>query len=581
VQVTKIHMRGVTKHTDTSIDLPETGLVLVTGPNGAGKSSIPEACAVVGWGKTLRPSRSVWNPARGYKDSPRHRNPTCSAAITVGGVEYTRTQRGATGSVTWTGADDYESRREAKGALTEALGSFDAWRRSCVLSSKDAASFTSATSAERMRLVEEMVGVDRFDDAAKAAKDRAKAATAEQDAAAREAAQLRARATSLRSWLATTPPEPLPPVAPEAMPPDVQADPEVEDLRADLAEANEAHAQGLRELSTARQARRAWSEQERQQAGAEARLLAQLTSVRADVCPTCSQAVHDPELEARIAAAHDEAVAAKLASATYVVLAGRAADTAKQAATSASLAVCALKSELAPALDAHQSAQLRRAELRGAHRAHALALARHSDAMSAWEGHLASMAVWEDDLEAVVARAAELDAEAAAAMKRAAVAQHAALVLGPKGPRVPMLAGRLKAIEAATNVWLEQICANRDELLRVELLTAKGTRPEVHLVVHGLEHDEGYAGCSGGECRRIDVAFMLALAQVSEAASGRPAGTLFGDEAFDALDPEGVATCGELLAELAKDRCIVIIAHTAAEGLRPYVDREIQIGPST
>ena len=59
------------------------------------------------------------------------------------------------------------------------------------------------------------------------------------------------------------------------------------------------------------------------------------------------------------------------------------------------------------------------------------------------------------------------------------------------------------------------------------------------------------------------MALLFALAETAAAASGRDAGTLWVDEAFDSLDVDGVASVVEALEEIAKERCVVVITHNA------------------
>lgn len=76
----------------------------------------------------------------------------------------------------------------------------------------------------------------------------------------------------------------------------------------------------------------------------------------------------------------------------------------------------------------------------------------------------------------------------------------------------------------------------------------------------------GYKAASGGERRRIDSAFVLGTADVAGAYAGHPNGDLWLDEAFDALDDEGVETVAELLAEVARRRKVVVVTHNTTLG---------------
>jgi DNA repair exonuclease SbcCD ATPase subunit len=71
-----------------------------------------------------------------------------------------------------------------------------------------------------------------------------------------------------------------------------------------------------------------------------------------------------------------------------------------------------------------------------------------------------------------------------------------------------------------------------------------------------------YASLSAGERRRVDVAMLLALADVSGAAAGRLNSTLWMDEVFDALDGDGAAAVGSLVDRLGSSRAVVVITHS-------------------
>ncbi len=94
-----------------------------------------------------------------------------------------------------------------------------------------------------------------------------------------------------------------------------------------------------------------------------------------------------------------------------------------------------------------------------------------------------------------------------------------------------------------------------------------GTNDSISLEVHGLGRGS-YKSTSGGERRRVDVALLLALGEVAAAARGGVPGTLFFDEVFDCLDDAGIEAIGDVLAELAKARCVVVITHS-----KPLIQR--------
>lgn len=100
----------------------------------------------------------------------------------------------------------------------------------------------------------------------------------------------------------------------------------------------------------------------------------------------------------------------------------------------------------------------------------------------------------------------------------------------------------------------------------------------------GAGGGHGYRGASGGERRRIDIAIMLALAEIAEYASGAQPGTMFMDEVFDALDADfGVPRATDVLQELSRTRCVVVVTHNAelARALKPTQHLHVENGNIT
>lgn len=89
---------------------------------------------------------------------------------------------------------------------------------------------------------------------------------------------------------------------------------------------------------------------------------------------------------------------------------------------------------------------------------------------------------------------------------------------------------------------------------------------------------QGYAACSTGQRRRIDVALLLGLAVLAEGSLGLKSDLWF-DEVLDGLDAEGVARVLDVVVDLARDRKVVLISHNAEllEGLRMHAVLRLQI----
>jgi DNA repair exonuclease SbcCD ATPase subunit len=138
-------------------------------------------------------------------------------------------------------------------------------------------------------------------------------------------------------------------------------------------------------------------------------------------------------------------------------------------------------------------------------------------------------------------------------------------ILSTKGIRASLLAEVLTVIEEAANRWFGFLPMEDGVPLKLKLnpYTEKGdsVTDALSLEVEGAGAGLGYKAASAGERRRIDLALMLALQEVAEAAHGVKFGTVFIDEAFDALDADVVPEAVELLRDLAEDRCVILITH--------------------
>lgn len=535
MKIDRIRLRGVTTHADTTLDLPDAGVVLVTGDNGSGKSSIVEGVPLCLWGKTLR-GAVVWSGG----DSKS------SVEVDAAGTTYTRKAKGRV-RFGWTDAPTFETTKAAQAAFEDAHGPLSHWRRACVLSTADAANFTTATDAERKRLLEALTGAEKLEAGYRVALDRAREKRRSVDAAAREVAILEERVAGIRQRLA------------DAVPADVPEAVEVDDGR--LSELRGA----LRETETdvrnardqIREAHRASDAATMESAAAER----ERRRIDHDECPTCGQSIPDTIKEA----------------ATRLVL--EAQEKANAVAVEVEERVNDLEADLAD-LTAEQrdlAAEIAKME------------AEKIEARSI-ERERARLAKLDEVRAKATADLAAANAELVTARQKLADDEHeartleaAAKVLSTKGVRAHLLARTIAAVEAAANAWLGEICDDRIKLnLKPYGETKKGGIKDavalsIAMTAQGSlladDDDESlpprdYASASGGERRRIDVALCFALAEVAEASRGEQGSTIFADEIFDALDTEGRSRVAKALAKLAEDRCVVVIAHEAALDVR-------------
>jgi DNA repair exonuclease SbcCD ATPase subunit len=536
VNVTRLHLRGVTVHADTCLDFPARGVVLVTGTNGAGKSSVIEGVSVALWGRTLRGS-SPWSGELG----------TALANLSDGTLVTRARAKGRTSLdfvLPGVPAEKYDTATKAQAALERAIGPWEVWRRTSVFSSHDAAHFSLASDGERKRMLEGLLGLDAFDGALDACRHDLRGAEAKARDGAQRLAVLRERLAAAERALAGARADVA--SAAQALPP-AGATRDVRGLydaaAADLAET---HAR-LRAVA-------------RERGAAEARaaeLSARLRALRGGTCPTCLRPVPAEtlaELAGSLASAREEG-ARELAA-----VEGGAGALEAQAGE--------LREEteaLAQAVRVHDRAE----SARGAHGA---ALRRAQMAQGAADRLTAE----------VLAALGTHAAEQAVAEREAATLVTTADVLGLRGVRAHLLTRTLAGIEGVANVWLSRIAGPRFRLSlrgQTERKTG-GVSDTISLHLDGAANGEGYAGASGGERRRIDVALLLALAEVSAGAAGHAPGTLFFDEVFDALDADGRGAVVAALSELSRDRAVIVITHNDAliASLRPAVRWHVAAG---
>jgi DNA repair exonuclease SbcCD ATPase subunit len=535
MHIKRVQLRNVMSHVDTTVDFPDRGIVLVTGANGSGKSSLIEAVSVGVWDESLR-RKPVWSGDRGELHVV---GAVGATSVTVDRVK-TKTRTTLSFTENDTPATVYETRTKAQAALERIVGTHALWRKTHVFSSHDAGHFTLATDGDRKKLLEDLLGLGKFDDAHNRARVEHRAA--EQRVLNSQLATVlalgardvaRARLQDARARVAEE--DVMSPVDPTAYGAAVA---NLQRLKAATKEVEEAE----------------WAAQRRaaELGAALAAHKARATRLDAlgDVCPTCEQSVSP---------AHAQGLCgpAPVSQRDYDA-ATRAEASARTARTQHNDALRAAHALVAK-LDAQTVAATRAAAARA----------------RAEETTLKLLGALEDASDALdAARAVEADARASAGTLGAAVQ-----VLSLTGVRSYLLGTALSGIESVANSWLNRL-AGEGLALRLSPYTDKaagGIRDAIQMTVDGAGGGHGYLGASGGERRRIDIAVMLALADVAEAAAGTRGGTLFFDEVFDALDADGVDAACNLLGGLAEDRCVVVITHNEDLQERLSVTRRLHV----
>jgi exonuclease SbcC len=536
MNIKRLRLTQFTSHDDSTLVLPSAGVLLVTGPNGAGKSSLAEAVAWGLWGKTLRGS----TPWRGDAKPP------CTVEVDCDDLEVRRARTGAKTDIAFVrgdrrmvDAEEWPTAQKAQEALDATILDFDLWRRSHVFSSADASNFTTATDHERKRLLEGVLGLQRFDAALEACRADLAAAKSEAqshahalDLLAAKVSDAQARMKRDDEALATigTEQSDLAPLtgksADELRKLVLDCDRDIQDIHAQLRKADAA---GADHAATARQ------------------IEATLARLRDDACPTCTQAI-PASLRKRL---EQDAAASRAQVA-------QARDAAKASLDDVQAALDELQEERAHLDERHQ--QRKQAEALRQR-------ARDERARSEQTRSTLERARKQAEQDLADARAKQAEHSTALATARAKLVELEASerALGMKGIRAHILGTALAGVEAVANSWLAKL-GLASLRLRLNQYTEKktgGTTAALALEVSGAGGGHGYKGASGGERRRLDVALLLALAEVSGAAHGQRPGTLWFDEVFDALDEEGTEAVAAALTELARDRVVVVVSHSS------------------
>ncbi len=537
-----LHLRKLTlanfaTHEQSEVALPSRGLVAVTGGNGSGKSSLLEAVATAGWGESLR-GELGWRSGQ-----------PGAVTLETDQLRLTRKRSKAGASkLEWqylnTSATEYETTSKAQAALEHVVGSYDVWRRTCVLSSADSAAFSLARDADRKRLLEEFLGLSAFDVALDACRKDKREASAKAQQATSDCEKVNLQLGFAQSQLDT-------------------AKKELADLTTEAKDLKAMKAEGQRLVDLVKAAESDASKATdvvvdllKKQAECIADLRAEqarLARLSKDTCVTCGQNVVDMKshLEREVERLRQESVRA-LAAVEVDMVAARAME-------------ADLKYELQELQNKLNTA---RTEFRLAEQA---AKQRAGLAQKVLDAQNA-VAEWAGKVEVSKQAAAE-------AQLHLAHLEATEQVLGLRGVRAQVLDHSLTALEGQANAWLDRMPTEQGALA----ISLTGTTTQksgstvdaISLRVHGRP----YASCSGGERRRVDVALLLALRELAVAAHGRD-GSLLCDEVFDALDVQGQSDVAAVLAEMAQDRVVVVVTHSPdlVKALRP--DRHIRVSLS-
>jgi DNA repair exonuclease SbcCD ATPase subunit len=512
---TKIEMTNFACHRQRTVSL-SSGLTLVTGPNGAGKSTgVVESVVWCVWGRTVR------------GNSPR---PPAAAANLWTSVQVELEHKGVTFVVSrstngkrtvfsWSrggeAAVEYETNTKAQAALEAEIGTHDLWVATSLFTADDAAMFTTATDSQRKKLLEQLLGLEALDAAHVDVRGKFSQLQKRMALLQTKYSGVDGKISGLESSLQRF--EEMANIAPPA-----PEDPAP--LKQELAEVQAAMQASRTQLSKAQldadQAKRG------------------IVRVLNGKCLACNQAVPVDLL----AAQHAEATRAAAAHARAVEELG---------AIDEALSVRA--KELSNRLQNIQAQLSQRKAL---------------------ETYTTQYDAALDEIGELFVTRAQLQSEFVALRTDLDVHEHAVSVLGPKGVRAQILQRALSSLSELANTYLTWLSPGiRVHILPYTTTSTGATTDAYQLLVEGAGGHK-YEGASGGEKRRIDIALVLALAQL------RRSDMLIADDLFDALDRDGVDAVCELLVHVAsKGRAVVLLTHTQntdlIESVRPRAQGHI------
>lgn len=554
MHIKTIEIENCFKHSKSNVDLPDTGIVLITGTNGAGKSSLCDAVSYTLWGKTIRgtpPWRKDGSAGSMTISTPdlvvRREKPQSRAATLAYGPPNKELK-------------SYGTPTKAQKDLDSQLLDYGTWSKTSVFQADELGAFTKATDAERKRLIEKLTDSDRFDPALKKARDDRKDLNVKIRNSEKEVAVLEERLSGVekrrRELEKDVKDIDIPkPVDEDALHRKLQKYKKyIRSLKADI---NKTQTQ-LKNLDSAEMQLRI----EYRNAKAE------LERLDIDKCPTCEQVICEDKkqrLRDCTAAAERKFKDRHLANKDKKAELEDFLEESEEELASLEGKIRKIEdtileaSTLADRIKDLKEEKLKREEL----------LKKVYDLKKETTDRLELL---EKSL-----------AEHTAAINEVVACEQ---VLGLQGVRAHIVGEALGGIERMVNMWLSRF---GKEAMAIKLSpyseksNTDALSDKISLTVLGCGDGYGYDAASRGEKRRIDVAFVLAFGEFAAAASGSKQGTLWMDEILDGLDDDGIEAVSESLNDLSQNRAIVLITHRQdlASSLKPVKHLHISEGVIT
>ena len=543
MRIKKLKLTNFMSHKESYIDLPQKGIVLVTGTNGSGKSSIAEGVATAVWGKTLRGSVPWVENKKGKV--------TLEAEVDSTSYTFERTaSKGGKAAGAFSPATSTDSTTtKMQAAINDVVGPFDVWRRCSVFSSQDAAHFTLSTDAERKRLLETLLGLDKFDTALKVCREEHKQISGKVRALEGDLIRNKTAEDLCVSSLEYNKSKHT--VEKTRVKHHLMDDSELLRKRELLQEQQNAHSDLCVQIDQARSKMYA--------------MRAECDSIRKDLlvyaneeCPTCHQSLGGKESR-KLQQEKTKKLAALEVELSMVV------DT-----------VASLKEE---------DSVLGRVIREGQNEVSKQEAYRTSEECALLTHLKEAIEKSEADLITIKKEARIIKKKLDNLQYDLALNENTQTVLGTKGVRAHILTSALEALELTANKWLKKIMSEKATIKISPYVQNKtgGKRDAISLEIQGLGDGNGYKSLSGGQRRRVDVSILLGLAELGQTTTHSTPGTVFFDEVFDSLDEEGGSLVGNVLEEMAEERAVVVISHAPefVEGLSVHAHIRVFEGQVT
>lgn len=550
-------------HRARTLDLPRQGIVLITGENGAGKSTFSDAVSYALWGKTLR-GTSPWQDNVSGNVEVVTPNLTVSRGLPKGGkVALSWAHRGITGKA------NEDTRSKAQNALDAHISEYQVWRYGSVLSAGDTTQFTGAADSDRKALIELMLNIETTEPAVKALRDDLKAAEKTLAAAETKIAVLSANITGCDKRIADAAALfTAIPATGISLAAQVARDAAIADmisrgvaLTGIIESAQSEVAQADTELQAARTALAVL----RRDIGANTAM----SELEGAACITCGRPL-GADYHAHVTASIQPALSALRTREAETIGAGKALAERATKAKSSLADLVAERDRLRLEVQAAKAAAQVAAE---AERRAVEASRIREDAQAAREKY--------------VAEREGLKAQVVTLTEQIRVSKLAESVLSTQGLRSYLLGSALDSLTLMANIWMSRI-ARPDFRLTIKPYSDTGFRNAISIDVAGAGGGQGYKAASKGEQKRIDLAILLALGEMSRRAHGDDMGTLWFDECFDGLDDEGRAAVVNMLIELSGARCCVVVSHhpdliamLRDHAIRYHMERQTSPAPRT